>query len=153
MDRADWLLLFLSNLGDSERRPRSLEPLRIMKGMFLASKRGAGELSGLYEFEAYDYGPFTKDIYHDLDELAAAGLVVQEAVAGRSWRTYRPTELGMARAQSLGEPAAAAAKATLADAYQYVTSRGFLRLLRDIYAEFPEYAVNTVVRDAAPGAR
>ena len=150
MDRTDWLLLFLSDPVRHNARPRSLEPLRIMKGMFLASKRGVGVLKDLYEFRAYDYGPFTAEIYRDLDALAAVGLVVQDAVPGRSWRTYRPTEEGAARAQQLASKIDPQAASTIAEAYSFVANRGFLRLLRDIYAEFPEYAVNTVVKDAAP---
>lgn len=150
VDRTDWLLLFLTVPARRGARPRSLEPLRIMKGLFLISQRGSGELHDLYAFRAYDYGPFTPDIYGDLDALAEAGLVVEESVAGRSWRTYRPSEDGLAKAERLAEIIDDGSASTLAAAYDFVATRGFLRLLRDIYAAYPDYAVNTIVKDAAP---
>lgn len=145
--------MFLATPAQEVGRTRSLEPLRIMKGMFLATMRGPDELEELYAFRPYDYGPFTREIYDDLDELAAAGLVAEESVSGRSWRTYRPTELGLERARQIADTAGPDALAALKDAYEFVVTRGFLKLLRDIYAEFPAYAVNTVVQDAAPSGR
>jgi len=121
-----------------------------MKGLFLVSQRGAGELDDLYQFKPYDYGPFTSEIYADLQVLSLRGLVAQEAVAGRSWRMYRPTTDGIERARELTSGLAPADAAIIDDAYRFVTTRGFLQLLREIYAEYPEYAVNTVVQDAAP---
>jgi len=150
MQREDWLLLFLTAPVRKGSRARSLEPLRIMKGLFLVSQRGAGELSDLYAFKPYDYGPFTTDIYSDLDSLAAQGLVSHEAVAGRSWRMYRPTLDGIEHATQLARHLSAADERTIDDAYEFVATRGFLKLLRDIYSAYPAYAVNTVVQDAAP---
>lgn len=150
MTRADWLLLFLTSPARNGQRSRSLEPLRIMKGLFLMSQHGEEELKDLYLFKPYDYGPFTSDIYSDLGSLASDGLVAQDAVAGRSWRMYRPTIDGIERATDLAANLGPRAEATIDEAYSFVTTRGFLKLLRDIYAEYPAYAVNTVVQDAAP---
>lgn len=147
---AEWLLLFLCAPIRDGKHPRSLEPLRIMKGMFLATRRAEGSLSQAYQFRAYDYGPFTPEIYRDLDDLITAGLVAEATVAGRSWRTYRPTEEGIAWARQRFEHLDANTAAVLSEAYGFVTSRGFLHLLRDIYAEFPEYAVKSVVKEATP---
>jgi uncharacterized protein len=150
MYKSDWLLVFLADPALHGVRPRSLEPLRIQKGMFLLSMRGSGELANLYDFRAYDYGPFTADIYRDLDALSQAGLVAEEAVPGRSWRAYRPTTEGVARATELAKSVAPEARQLIDQTYQFVATRAFLPLLRAIYAEFPEYAVNTVVKDATP---
>ncbi len=150
MQREDWLLLFLAAPARTGNRARSLEPLRIMKGLFLMSQRGQGPLKDLYTFKPYDYGPFTSEIYSDLDSLASSGLVAQEAVGGRSWRMYRPTIDGIERAADLAAQLDPSEEQTIGEAYAFVTSRGFLRLLRDIYVEYPTYAVNTVVQDAAP---
>jgi len=150
MDRADWLLLFLTTPARRGDRPKSIEPLRIMKGLFLMSQRGKGEIKDLYTFRPYDYGPFTTDIYADLDRLVTAGLAVQETVVGRSWRMYRPSLDGDSRAESLAGGLDPSERATIDEAYDFVASRGFLVLLRDIYAEYPDYAINTVVQGAAP---
>jgi hypothetical protein len=52
---------------------------------------------------------------------------------------------------TLANEMAPAARELIDQTYQFVTTRGFLPLLRAIYAEFPEYAVNTVVKEATPG--
>ncbi|HUQ78582.1 MAG TPA: hypothetical protein VM427_06905 [Patescibacteria group bacterium] len=153
MDRDDWLLLFLAQPALNGRHVAPMEPLKVMKGMFLVTRRGGPSLSDLYEFEPYDYGPFTRDIYRDLDSLRDDGLVAEAAVPGRSWRTYRPTEAGIERALALQKVADAAERTTLDDAHRFVATRTFLRLLRDIYAAYPDFAVNTVVKDAAPQQR
>jgi uncharacterized protein len=150
VQRQDWLLLFLAAPARSGESPRSIEPLRIMKGLFLVSQRGAGPLRDVYTFKPYDYGPFTPEIYSDLEVLVAKGLVARDAVSGRSWRVYRPTLDGLERADDLLAQIDPKEQQMIDDAYSFVSTRGFLKLLRDIYAEYPAYAVNSVVQDAAP---
>lgn len=151
MERADWLLLFLTEPARRGAQPRGLEPIRIMKGMFLVSMRGEGELADLYRFQPYDYGPFTTEVYRDLDRLDAAALIVQESVPGRSWRAYRPTAAGIERSEGLMPAVAPWEAAVVGDAYRFVEERSFLRLLRDIYRDYPAYASRTVVKGTVPG--
>jgi len=51
LDRQDWLLLFIGAPGG----PYQTDQIRVMKGMFLVSKEGPGELRDLYHFEPYAY--------------------------------------------------------------------------------------------------
>src|SRR5438132_12224888 len=60
------LLLFLE---DSEQR---LDPIRIMKGMFLFSMEAPEAWLGKYErfqFIPYSYGPYSKGLHDSLDQL------------------------------------------------------------------------------------
>ncbi|HEY7598389.1 MAG TPA: hypothetical protein VH741_00560 [Candidatus Limnocylindrales bacterium] len=123
-----------------------------MKGMFLVSKDGPEALHDLFEFQPYSYGPFTPAIYRSAEKLRDSGLAAEEAIAGRSWRYVRPTAVGVQRAAQLAESTPPDELAAIDAAHEFVTTRGFVQLLRDLYARFPDFAVNTVVPEAAPKA-
>ena len=69
--RWELLLLFL---GTGKAANQELDPVRIMKGMFLLEKEGALEPHS-YDFEPYDYGPFSIALYNDLDLLEGKELI------------------------------------------------------------------------------
>lgn len=144
VSREDWLLLFLSPsaLG-LEDAPITLDPIRIQKGLFLLSMRGPER--GLYSFQPYNWGPFSAQVYGDLDALRLMRLVAAEEVPGRSWRRYRTTEEGDTQARRVAETIGLAATQWLAQTRQFVTSRPFVRLLEDIYAMYPNYASKSML--------
>src|SRR6266508_4536227 len=133
-DARNWLLLFLA--GNGHEKP--LDPIRLQKGMFLLSKRGPAR--DLYSFRPYDWGPFSEEIYRDLDVLEADGLVLSEAVPGRTWRLYRTSREGTRRAQEFASETGKKYADWLLQARRFVTERSFVPLLREIYAAYPEYA-------------
>jgi hypothetical protein len=91
-DRSDWLLLLLDRAALEASGPDELDPVRIQKGMFLLSERGPAR--GLYNFRAYDWGPFSSAIHADLDALTQQGYLDESRVRGRTWSTYRVTVRG-----------------------------------------------------------
>ncbi len=152
MNREDALLLFLTTPARRGTRLTALDPLRLMKGMFLVSMGGPDTLQGLFDFQPYSYGPFTPAVYRSAEHLRDMGLAAEEAVAGRSWRLVRPTALGEQRAADLAESVSPDELNAIEAAHEFVTTRGFVQLLRDLYTRFPDFAVNTVVPEAAPKA-
>jgi uncharacterized protein len=70
--RKDWLLVALSESADGY-----LSPVQIQKALFLFRKGAEGRFdsSQFYDFAPYHYGPFSPDIYYDLEELEKRGLV------------------------------------------------------------------------------
>lgn len=137
MNRRDWLLLFLS-LDTPENR--SLDPIRIMKGLFLTSQEDGIELG--YTFEPYHYGPCSFDVYKDLNQLVAEGLVEEIPVPGQTWNLYAPTSSGVERAKSLEVPQSAIEK--LSNQRNKVISLSFLKLLQFVYQKYPQFAKNSV---------
>jgi hypothetical protein len=124
--------------------PYDFDPIRLMKACFLVSQQGRQAWRGLFNFEPYDYGPFDRSVYVARDVLLASGML-QEARRGR-YPTYSPTEQGNAR---VGEIATAIGEHDahwLAGIGSYVTSKSFSRLLDEVYAAFPAYAVRSVAR-------
>ena len=70
------------------------------EGMSLLSMRGPAELDHLYDFRAYDYGPFTPRsiaTWTNWRKPASRGV----GAGSWSWRTYRPTAEGVTRAVAL----------------------------------------------------
>jgi predicted ArsR family transcriptional regulator len=141
LDRSDWLLLLLDRAALGAQGPEELDPVRIQKGMFLLSQRGP--VRDLYNFAAYDWGPFSSAIYSDLGSLAARGYLAEQKVPGRTWSTYRITARGHERALTAAERVGTTATTWLAQMREFLTTRSFAQLLREIYAAYPKYAVNS----------
>jgi hypothetical protein len=139
--RSDWLLLLLDRQALGASGPDELDPVRIQKGMFLLSERGPAR--GLYGFRAYDWGPFSSAIYDDLASLTREGYLTEEQVPGRTWSMYRVTGRGHERALAAAGQVGMTTAAWLRQAREFLTTRSFAQLLREIYALYPQYAINS----------
>lgn len=80
LDREDILLLLLSSLSGPDTRKRVAGITRVEKMMFLLQKETdfSGKVRNKFDFEAWKFGPFSKEIYEDLDLLASLDLVEAE---------------------------------------------------------------------------
>ena len=79
MEQRDWLLMAI---GDH------IQPIQIQKTMFKFAMESNAPKDEIYDFEPYNWGPCSFEIYDDLSKLRAEGFV--EAVrTGRGWSTYR----------------------------------------------------------------
>ena len=145
MTRRDWLLLFVAFEG----APRGLDPVRLQKGMFLFSQETDVPARQKYTFVAYNYGPMSSDIYGDIDELVANGLVEPVPVEGQSWMRYKPTKAGVERGGELLTDAKtkhADAARHMFETKQSVASMTFNALLEDVYERYPEFATESLFR-------
>ena len=134
MLRRDWLLLVI---GDQ------LEPIQIQKALFKFSKESGADTNELYQFEPYNWGPCSFDVYSDLSDLREQGLI--DAVpSGRGWSFYSQTDIGRRLSAELRERASPPLLASLDQIRQFVTDRPFEALLRDVYSDYPEYAAKSL---------
>ncbi len=122
MRKRDWLLIALG-----ER----LEPIQVQKTLFKFAEESGADDSERYDFEPYNWGPCSFEIYDDLGELREEQLVEFEP-SGRGWNAYRVTDKGVQVAQGLREKADSDLVDRMDDIRDYVTSRSFGRLLRDV---------------------
>lgn len=136
---ADDILLLVAD-GASGRFP--LDPIRLMKGAFLAWKQGPDEWSDLFDFVAYDYGPFDSSVYRSRDDLIRRGLLGASR-PGRYDR-YWVTDAGEQRIAQLKQTVSKEVVDFLHQVGAYVTSRSFADLLQEIYATFPKFAERSV---------
>jgi hypothetical protein len=139
LTKRDVLLAFIA-AGE-----RPLDPVRIMKGMFLTSKEAGLPAALSYSFVPYSYGPCAFKIYDDLDALAAENLVEKRDVGAR-WPVYVATVQGKREADRVVD-----LKPKLNEKVRgfrdFVSTRNFKTLLREVYAKYPSYARNSVFRD------
>jgi len=145
MTTKDWLLLFICLAGPEGYEPDSLEPVHIMKGMFLFAMQSGRPPGELYHFEPYHYGPFSAEVYRDLDALVAEDLIRAERVGGQTWSLYYATERGAQEARALKRAADPEAVARLTEIRRYVVDLPFARLLREIYAKYPRFAARSLL--------
>jgi uncharacterized protein YwgA len=121
--------------------------VRLQKGMFLDAQEsgtGAGEK---YTFVPYNYGPMSAQIYSDLEQLVAEGLVAEKPVEGQSWARYAPTEKGLeAGRKLLAQEASGEVAKDLHRIKKEVASKTFKALLEDVYERYPAYASKSVFR-------
>ena len=136
--RRDWLLLLF------DRTPRPLDRVRIQKAMFLFAQRSKAPGGEKYEFVPYSYGPFSFQIYPDLDRLLAEGLLKAELSPGLSSPLYSLAPLGEEGLKDLRTAAPPHRMALLHKLREYVMAYDFSTLLTNIYRLYPEYATRSV---------
>ncbi len=142
--RSDWLILFAALQGASD----GLDPVRLQQGLFLFSRCPGVPLRSKYAFEPGVYGPISDDLYEDLDRLAGERLLEPVPVKGAHWSQYKPIDVTFERARRILRQAEADdlmdATRQLAEIKRYVSSVGFGELLERVYAEHPEFAIDSV---------
>jgi hypothetical protein len=141
LTRKDWLLLALAH-----REGKPLSPAQVQKTMFLLGEEAKGHIgSGFYKFIPYNYGPFCREIYDDIDRLSFENLVTTVAADNR--RVFLATPAGLTQGKILAREADAAALAYLKKAVDWAASKSFPDLVRAIYVKYPKYRVNSVFVD------
>jgi uncharacterized protein YwgA len=143
MHARDRLLLLVALDG----APQGLDPVRLQKGMFLDAKESGAGAEEKYTFVPYNYGPMSAQIYSDLEQLVAEGLVAENPVEGQSWSRYVPSEKGLEAGRDLlaREDSSEVAK-NLHRIKKEVASKSFRALLEDVYERYPAYASKSVFR-------
>lgn len=140
MERWQLLLLFV---GTGKAANQELDPVRIMKGMFLLEMKEGLE-KHTYNFEPYDYGPFSISVYDDLDLLEGKKLIERIPRPGRNWSYVRVTDEGRNVARSLEEQAKPEQLAKISAVHEEVLDKTFAELLRYIYENYRDYAGRSV---------
>lgn len=122
---------------------------RLQKLAFLVDELELGnEELDAYHFRKYDYGPFSKELLQDTEELEEKGLVeisTTRTLGGNKRYDYELTEKGKSVVDQLynddlGEKVSDAAD-TVCDKYGDLPLR---TLVEKVYEQFPEYKENSV---------
>jgi len=136
----DWLLLSLSGTG------QPVDRIRLQKTLFLFSKRSKVPPAEQYTFQPYLYGPFSFQLYPDLDRLVLEGLVRADRLDRTTSPGYSLTRAGQARAERLAQQAPKARVRALTSIRAWVVAQSFRSLLENVYRLYPEYASKSVFR-------
>lgn len=154
--RPDFLLLLLRAAGEVWGKTK------LVKLLFLLGKETkSGEMvPDFFRHVAYDFGPFDDAIYRDIEALENAGLIEVRQPARRASAdrgvdaVYRLTARGKKFADALSRGAEQSNTAVvdevkdIAQKYGRMTLR---ELLRYVYRTYPEYTVNSKIRDEILG--
>lgn len=136
------LVLASSRLaGPEETQP--LDRIRMQKAVFLVEQRGPSEWRNLYQFVPYNWGPFSAQLQGDLGRLVGDGRLELTAWDRGSYNSYATSALGEGEAAEILDDLDASSQAFLREVRRFVVTRSFNRLLRDVYREYPEYAVKS----------
>lgn len=139
MERKAWVLLTVSFAGGS-----GLSPVQLQKCIFLLGQEQKDYIGeGFYEFLPYNYGPFSKSVYRDAEELASEGLILIERPVS-SFSTYIISPEGSERARQLINEENSPAVAYLRNVVEWARPLSFSELVRAIYSRYPDYRVNSV---------
>ncbi len=140
MERKDWILVLLHAGKD-----KHLDRVRIVKGLFLLSQESPESLENFYSFYPYLYGPFSDEIYSDLDELIEENLIATDLNIPPSWSQYRLTEKGSSRAKELWKALSKPIQQKIIEVAKTVQSLSFSKLLAYVYKKYPDYAKESVL--------
>lgn len=141
LDRDNLLLLIAKGAEDG---PYPFDAIRTMKSAFIVSQRGLPEWRRLFDFQPYDYGPFDSSVYRSRDSLVSHGLLELES---SRYDACRLTGTGQERVRELEEQLGKDAD-WLKQIGHWASSRSFAQLLREVYAEYPNFAAKSVARIA-----
>jgi hypothetical protein len=151
VSRLGWLVLFAGYQPPDGTDPPEISPLELQKGLFLL--RQVAELSGdeVYDFEPYDYGPVSPEIYSDTRQVMAARLLHRSA-AGPSCRFsyYRATHAGREVASELAREVNPQDLLYLEVIRSLLKELSFSEVVSAIYAAYPDYSVATTASDLLP---
>lgn len=124
---------------------------RLQKLVFLTQKeftRAEDRLPGTYTYVPYDYGPFARDLYDDLDRLKDRKVIVEDPEEMEDGKIKYDYRLGPRADEYLAEIPEERFEAAL-ELAQKIKSRWnseeLPELLDYVYSEYPEYAENSVL--------
>lgn len=122
------------------------EPVRVQKLLFLIDREIPEPFGGPhFNFRPYDYGPFDRAVYDELDTLSQHGKV--RIAEGADRRTYALTEAGLDQGRQGLTRLPSEVRQYLIELARWVLSLSFGRLLAAIYRRYPEMATNSVALD------
>jgi uncharacterized protein YwgA len=136
-------LLLCSAQAAEDEGDYPLDRVRIQKAIFLLTRRGSANWHDLYEYEAYDWGPYCRDLVQDLRSMSANGLLRVGQGPGLRYGRYALTKQGEDLAHLLWRQLDDHERRFIKMVRRYVTSKDFNSLLREVYAEYPEYATES----------
>jgi len=143
------LTLALMDAGDEPVSGRT----RLQKMVFMTQQEFGGDVSDLlgsnsYDFIPYDYGPFSKGLYADLDDLVDAGLIeeIEKQYDKGVLYKYQLTKAGREHLEEqVNQQTSVRELIQVARTYkQRYNSMSLDDVIDEVYSEYPEYASESV---------
>lgn len=135
-------LLLASKRFMTATETEALDRVRVQKGVFLLEQRGPQSWRNLYTFRPYDWGPFSRELAADIEDMLLDDLRIVD-LEGFRFGEYRTTREGEQRIAEVVETLSEKTLKFVGETRRFVTTSSFSQLLRDVYAAYPEYAVRS----------
>lgn len=120
-------------------------PVQVQKLFFLLDENVAEQTGGQhFNFEPYDYGPFDKDVYLELETLKEEGLVEILKTYSHGSRIYKLTDEGLKTGSGDFDKLSKPVQQYICAVVEFVRSLTFAQLVSTIYEAYPEMRVNSV---------
>ncbi len=138
LQKRDWILLSL--------RRTPLDRIHTMKTLFLIWHRSGRKIANFFEFKPYLYGPCSFEVYSELEKLNAEGFIVQPPHLMPQWVNYHLTMRGKKESEEVAKRVPPDIHKLIEEVATEVSQLGFYGLLRKVYSEAPDFAVNSMFR-------
>ncbi|WP_188942042.1 hypothetical protein [Nakamurella endophytica] len=112
----------------------------MQKAVFLICKRGAKSWSELFDYEPYNWGPYSSSLTAAIRGLTNRGDLETRPFPGSAYGEHRTTPSGEQKAEAVWSQLAPQERQFVKAVKRYVTNTSFQKLLREVYAAFPDYA-------------
>ena len=140
MERRDFVLAAMSPAGN-----RPFSPVQVQKLFFLLDRNVSEQTGGPhFAFQPYDYGPFDKEVYLELERLEDDGLVEILEPHWLGSRTYRLTDEGQGNGDEAFRGLSRGVQRYIREVVAFVRSQSFVQLVSAIYQAYPEMRANSV---------
>lgn len=137
LSKKDWILLGL--------RQTPIDRIHLMKALFLIWHRSGRKIADYFEFEPYLYGPCSFEVYSILEKLLVDGFVVQPPHTKFQYVKYHLTEKGKKEVEEISKKVSSDIF-RLIEVFNEVSRLDFYMLLRRVYNEAPDFAVNSMFK-------
>lgn len=139
--------LLMSLLFTPEQFNKELDPIRIMKGLFILTMKIPDHfLKEKYSFVPYLYGPYCSEVYDDINLLSLKGYISINKNSGQSWLYYSLSKNGEDLAKTVLTSFDDKVAKFIFHIRSFIVSNSFNDLLKKVYAAFPDFATNSVFR-------
>ena len=142
LDRTDFTLAVMAAESGV-----TYEPVQVQKMFFLLDRNVADVIGGAYfNFQPYDYGPFDKAVYQELESLARKGGVLIESSSAWGRKRYALTPVGQQKGQKLLQKLDSSIQDYIKKVSKFVQRLSFAELVGAIYNAYPDMKVNSVFK-------
>jgi hypothetical protein len=139
--RSDFVLAALAAGGEG----RSFSPVQVQKLFFLLDREATDLIGGPhFNFSPYDYGPFDREVYGELEKLQLAGWV--DTSGSSNYRRYMLSPEGFAQGAERLNLWSATAREYVTQVAEWIQKLNFQQLVSAIYVKYPDMKVNSVFR-------
>jgi hypothetical protein len=141
MERQELMIAALAAAGENA----TFAPVQVQKLFFLIDREASHAVDGPhFAFEPYDFGPFDRTVYVELERLERDDLVRIDQ-SGR-YRSYALTPDGYTAGMRLLAEMPEPAQTFIRRAAAWVRALDFQKLVAAIYRRYPEMRANSIFR-------